>query len=139
VTGHRRLTDGSPCAHGRDVGSGVVLVLTLCAVIAALGLGLTAAGGAIVARHRADSAADLAALAAAGPPLADCTRADAVAVVSGARVVACTVLADGSVVVTVAATLPGWLDRLAGGRRPLGRARAGRPAPGETGDGGSYD
>ena len=49
----------------RDRGSGTVYALVLVAVLAAISLGAAAVGGAVVARHRAMAAADLAALAAA--------------------------------------------------------------------------
>jgi len=105
----------------------VVLVLGLVAVV--LGIAMLVSGwcAATVARHRAEAAADLAALAAATPDLPDCARAADVAARSGAALVSCTVRGDGSVFVAVTVALPGWLDQLAGGRRPVARARAGRP------------
>lgn len=48
-----------------DRGSGTVYALVVLAVLAAVGLGAAAVGGAVVARHHAMTAADLAALAAA--------------------------------------------------------------------------
>lgn len=51
-------------AHS-DRGSGSVLVLALCLVALALAAAVAGLGSALVARHRAEAAADLAALAAA--------------------------------------------------------------------------
>ncbi len=52
--------------HDRhDRGSGTIYALVLVAVVAATAVGAAAVGGAVIARHRAMSAADLAALAAA--------------------------------------------------------------------------
>jgi secretion/DNA translocation related TadE-like protein len=121
----------SPAAGPRrpETGSGVVLVLGLAAVTIGLGVVLTALGAAAVARHRAESAADLAALAAAaGWPAPDCGRAQPVAAAAGARVLDCRTLPDGSVLVETTCRLPGGLDRWAGTHRPIGRARAGRAA-----------
>jgi secretion/DNA translocation related TadE-like protein len=73
---------------------------------------------AVLARHRADVAADLAALAAAGeiglrPPQELCSRAATVAAADGARITSCTadLSADGRsgtvlVTVAVAVSLP---------------------------------
>ena len=49
----------------RDRGSATIYAITVIAVLAAIALGAAAVGGAVVARHRAMAAADLAALAAA--------------------------------------------------------------------------
>ena len=119
----RRPRRGRP----QDRGGGVVLVLGLVAVALGVAFALTALGAAAVARHRADAVADLAALAAAAPETADCARAAGVAARSDAALLSCGVRSDGSVVVEVTVALPGWLDRLAGAARPVGRARAGRP------------
>ena len=105
----------------------MVLVLGLVAVVLGIAMLVSGWGAATVARHRAEAAADLAALAAATPDLPDCARAADVAARSGAALVSCTVRGDGSVFVAVTVALPGWLDQLAGGRRPVARARAGRP------------
>ena len=48
-----------------DGGSGTIYALVVLAVLAAIALAASAVGGAVVARHRAMAAADLAALAAA--------------------------------------------------------------------------
>lgn len=98
---------------------GTVLVVTLVRAVA------------VLARHRAESAADLAALAAAtrigtsGPP---CAAAADLAARNGARLVSCRLRVDpdgraGTVVVRVsaAATLP-----VVGAREVTASARAGR-------------
>jgi secretion/DNA translocation related TadE-like protein len=116
---------------GADTGSGVVLVLALAAVFLGLVMVIVAVGGASAIRHRADAAADLAALAAAAAgPVTGCQRAAVVAEASGASLLGCHQLPDGSVVVETGMDLPGWLGGLAAGHRPAGRARAGRvPEP----------
>ena len=77
----------------------MVAALTL---VAAVGLTL---GSAIVSRHRAQAAADLAALAAASGltagPAAACARAAAIATAMGAEAASC-VVAELDVVVSVA-------------------------------------
>ncbi|MFE3251851.1 Rv3654c family TadE-like protein [Streptomyces sp. NPDC059209] len=82
----------------RDRGSATVwaalATTALCAVFAVI----LAMGQAVVARHRAGSAADLAALAAAGHALrgaeAACARAAEVAGAQGAEVVRCAVVGE---------------------------------------------
>jgi secretion/DNA translocation related TadE-like protein len=122
---------GADTRAGRpDAGSGVVLVLAVIAVTIWTALLVAALGNVIVARHRAEAAADLSALAAAsaGPP-PDCARAAAIAATSGARLLGCRSLPDGSVEVEVICALPAWIAAWAAGAitRPVGRARAGRP------------
>jgi secretion/DNA translocation related TadE-like protein len=135
VTGRRRAR------RPRDTGSASIWVLA-CAVLVLVVAALAAIRGlAVLARHRAESAADLAALAAAGRIgiSADyCARAAAVARRNGAAVTSCSpdLSADGrtgSVVVTVHLNvdLP-----LVGGRTVAATARAGRmPAPSPVHDG----
>ncbi|WP_432561546.1 Rv3654c family TadE-like protein [Kineococcus sp. SYSU DK003] len=114
----------------RDEGSGSVLAVGLCAVLLSgvvLGLGV---GSAVVARHRAEAAADLAALAAADVVLgrADgdpCTRARVVLAAHGAGAQGCAVAADGSV--TVTATVRAGVLGTA-----RASARAGQAAPQAT-------
>lgn len=95
-------------------------IALLCVVF---GVGL-ALGQAVVTRHRAAGAADLAALAAAGHWAegrdAACARADRVARAQGARLVRCAVVGDVSDV--TAASERGPLTAQA-------RARAGPPGP----------
>ena len=77
--------------------SGAVTVLAVFAVFAILAftIGCFAVGSVVVARHRAQSAADLAALAAAARvpagPQAVCLRAQAVTAAMGARLRGCEV------------------------------------------------
>ncbi len=90
-------------------GSATVLVIAgVMASCAIAGLWL-ASGRAALARQRAETAADLAALAGAqalaGSPAAVCTDAGAVAAANGGRLVACAV--DGqAVVVAVSVSRP---------------------------------
>ncbi|WP_432547028.1 Rv3654c family TadE-like protein [Kineococcus sp. SYSU DK004] len=126
-------------AGGPDRGSGTVLVLALgCVALTALLLVL-ALGGAVLARHRAASAADLAALAAADVLLGraggvPCERAGRVVAAHGAAApgaavpafVECAPAADGSVLVRVAVPVTGPLGALGPARAA---ARAGAAAP----------
>lgn len=127
--------DPSPGRQLGDDGSGTVLAVGLVAVLAMLVLATTTLGAAVVARHRAATAADLAALAAAdrttgrasGPA---CLAAREVAATNNAALTGCTVDPDGSVTVTVQVSLPGSLRRLGSASA---RARAGRPpSPGAS-------
>ncbi|MBM7807180.1 secretion/DNA translocation related TadE-like protein [Geodermatophilus bullaregiensis] len=104
--------------------------MALAGVLAAVGLAAVLVGAAVVARHRAGSAADLAALAAAsravvGDPAA-CATAGEVAQANGAALTTCAV-GDGAVVdVTVEVGVR--LGPL-GTRRATGTARAGPVQP----------
>ncbi|MEX5719419.1 Rv3654c family TadE-like protein [Geodermatophilus maliterrae] len=114
----------------RERGSATVWAVALAGVLAAVGLAAVLVGAAVVARHRAGSAADLAALAAAsravvGDPAA-CTTADEVAQVNGAGLTACTV-GDGAVV-EVSVEVGVRLGPL-GTRRATATARAGPVRP----------
>jgi secretion/DNA translocation related TadE-like protein len=89
---------------GRDRGSATILVLAVGLVTVLLGVAVAAAGAAIVARHRAQGAADAAALAGAAVAVdgevAACAVATDVATANGAQLVHCGL--DGwDVVVTV--------------------------------------
>jgi secretion/DNA translocation related TadE-like protein len=110
-------------------GSATVWVLALSGVLAVVGVAAVLVGAAVVARHRAASAADLAALAAGGQVVtgnpAPCTTAADVAAANGAELTACTV--DGAAVVEVAVRVPVRLGGL-GVRWAAARARAG-PVP----------
>ena len=81
-----------------DRGSATVLVLGVAGLLVTVTAGMLAVAGTLAARQRADSAADLAALAAAraaapgltaGPGEPGCALADRVAAAAHARVVAC--------------------------------------------------
>ncbi|WP_433499236.1 Rv3654c family TadE-like protein [Sphaerimonospora sp. CA-214678] len=106
-------------------GSATVWAVAMMALICVAALVVVQIGAAAVARHRARSAADLSALAAASWMFAEpgraCERARTVAMVNGARLRSCS-LSDGvaAVSVVVAITLP-----LAGNRTATGTARAG--------------
>jgi len=68
---------GRPCAAGRQQDSGVATIWTAMAVAALAGVAVLACwlGAAVLARHRAESAADLGALAAAAHAAEGPTRA----------------------------------------------------------------
>ncbi|BBX68036.1 hypothetical protein MPSYJ_14970 [Mycolicibacterium psychrotolerans] len=87
-------------------------------------------GSAVVARHRASAAADLAALAAAAQvpagPQAACAAAESVARAMAATVASCDV--DGLDVIVVARAAPGFGARVAG--PATASARAGPAEPG---------
>ena len=111
-------------AAASDEGSATVLVLSLTCVVVLVATVLVALGAVAVARHRAGSAADLAALAAASRALQGqaeaCALAGSVAGAGGARLVRCAL--DGAtadVVVEVSADGP---------LAALGPARAGARA-----------
>lgn len=113
-----------------DRGAGTVLVLAVCAGLVALGAGLGVLGQAAVARHRAEAAADLAALAAAdvllGRAAGDaCARAEGTAAANRATLASCEV-GSGSTVAVVVRVRPAGAAALLG--PATGRARAG-PAP----------
>ena len=119
-----RLGRRSECrSKAGDAGSATVWVLCCCLLVWA-GLAALARGSAVVARHRAESAADLAALAAAKAALSGadpCPRAAAVVAAAGAaRLERCALAADLSVTVQVSVPASGW----AGLDLPPARARA---------------
>jgi secretion/DNA translocation related TadE-like protein len=107
-----------------------VLAAFMAAVLITVALGGLKIGSAVVARHRAQSAADLAALAAAAKvpdgPAAACREAATVAGAMRASVRECAVdQLDVNVVVTV--VVGGWTGAQAGAA-----ARAGPAAPAQT-------
>lgn len=115
----------TPGPGDRDRGSGTVWAVIVMALLASLALGAVAVGGAVVTRHRAAGAADLAALAAADAVATaasePCSRAALVAERHGGVLTSCVI--DG-MVVDVVVELP------AGGLVDVGlsasvRARAG--------------
>ncbi|MFL6085147.1 MAG: Rv3654c family TadE-like protein [Mycobacterium sp.] len=109
-------------------GSASLVAVAMIAVLVAITIGGVYVGSAVIARHRAQAAADLAALAAA-VHLADgtaCTKASAVARAMRTAVTQC-VVEDLDVIVTVDAPL-------AVGRMDVGPARAAaRAGPADTG------
>lgn len=107
----RRVRGGE---GGRDRGSGTVAVLGVVGVLLAMTVGALTVVSAVVASHRAQSAADLAALAAGAALVAGegsgaaCGRGVAVAARNGGSVTSCRAGPDLSVelVVDVPATMP---------------------------------
>jgi len=103
-------------ATARDEGSATVWVLGLAVLLvgcAWVTLLVTTAAG---VRHRAEAAADLAALAAAAAAQdgrAPCEAAAEVASANGGRVVSCLLAADQSVLVRVVVDVPPALARWA--------------------------
>ncbi|SDO90845.1 helicase/secretion neighborhood TadE-like protein [Klenkia soli] len=110
-------------------GSATVWTVALAAVLALVGAATVLVGAAVVARHRAGAAADLAALAVAGRAVlgdpAACDTGRAVAQANGADLTSCTVGPDAVVAVEVA--VPVQLGPV-GVTQAAGRARAG-PVP----------
>lgn len=113
-----------------DAGYATVFAAAAVGVLVCLlGLGLQV-GAAVLARHRAETAADLAALAGAreavrGADVA-CARATEVAADNGARLVACSV--EGWTVIVVTQRSCGCMPSVSGDAS--GRARAGPVASG---------
>jgi len=132
VTAARHPGRGWPGRHGRDEGAGSVLVLA--AAVVAL-VALAAAGvlaQAVAARHRAATAADLSALAAAERLQSGhgsggaCTAARAVAAINGGMLARCTV--SGREVEVTVRVASGPADRLLRLPDPVRLARAGPSA-----------
>jgi secretion/DNA translocation related TadE-like protein len=121
----------------RPAEHGAAGLLTVWASAAVLAVAVTALawGGALVARHRAGRAADIAALAGAATLQAGgdgCTAAARLAGAQGARVTSCEVVAATTVLLEVAVDVVGPAARW--GRLPPARARA-RAGPAWTADG----
>ncbi|MFJ2028331.1 Rv3654c family TadE-like protein [Streptosporangium sp. NPDC087985] len=111
---------------GRDQGAATVWAVGLMALIFMVAVVVMSAGTARVARHRAQSAADLSALAAArwalAAPERACAEAASLAEGNGARITRCSVHGDGIADVQVAV----WLSLpVMGARRITADARAG--------------
>jgi secretion/DNA translocation related TadE-like protein len=125
----RRLMDRSRTGAGCERGSATVLTVGAVAAVVVVLAGVLVVSGVVRDVHRARAAADLAALAAAGPLSsgggADCALAASVAAANGAVLTGCAVGGDGSVLVSASVGrrwAPGW------GGLPAtvsGRARAG--------------
>jgi secretion/DNA translocation related TadE-like protein len=96
-----------------DRGSASIWVLSCCALLMVIAAFATVRGLAVLGRHRAESGADLAALAAAGQigvSDAECAAAARIAAANGARLTSCHLSLhpdgrSGTVVVGVIATL----------------------------------
>ncbi|MER5486344.1 Rv3654c family TadE-like protein [Streptomyces sp. NPDC002812] len=110
----------------RDRGSATVWGVVVVTVLMAVFGGVLLLGQAVVSRHRAAAAADLAALAAAASwahgPEAACATAVRVAVAQGVQITGCVVTGE---VAEVTARTP------TGPFRPELRSRAGPTVPGE--------
>lgn len=112
-----------PSPDSEETGAATVLAAALVAVLVSAAVGGIAVGAAVVARHRAQAAADLGALAAAAAlpagPRAACQRAEAVVAAMRGTIVDCHAEGlDASVSVEVGAA--GTF-----GRRARASARAG--------------
>lgn len=121
-------TGARGCRRDVERGAAAVLVLACAGVLVLLSLTAGAVAAVAVARQRAASVADLAALAAADRALdgerAACERAGVVAALSGATVISCRL--DGDVAETAVQVRPaGRLGQLG---VATGRARAGPAA-----------
>ncbi|MFE4633848.1 Rv3654c family TadE-like protein [Streptomyces sp. NPDC056773] len=123
---------GAARADARDRGSATVWGVVVATVLVAVFGGVLLLGQAVVSRHRAGAAADLAALAAAvswahGPEAA-CATAARVAGAQGAQVTGCAVTGEVAEVTTRAPTGPFG---------PELRSRAGPPPPAPLDEGAS--
>ena len=109
----------------RDTGGAAVWVLAVGLICVLVSVGFAAAGAAVVARHRAQTAADLAALAAAVHAAEGregaCEHARRIASANGSRLVSCRV--DGLDVTVTTEARPAGVAALVGVAR--GSARAG--------------
>lgn len=92
-----------------DRGSAGVWVLALSGVLLLAGAASVLAGLAIISRHEAGTAADLAALAAASQALSGsdiaCASAEEIAQLNGADMQSCSLGSEGVVAVTVTVTV----------------------------------
>lgn len=118
---------------GPERGSASVWVVACCALLLAVALAGTLRTGAVLARHRAESAADLAALAAAGQIGVSpdgCPAASRIATAYGASLLRCeSSLAPGGRSGTVIVSLSMRVRLpVVGSRRVVASARAGREA-----------
>jgi len=114
----------TPTVIAGDDGSATLWALALVLVLWVSVAGVLLAGIAITARHRAATAADLAALAAAAalPAGPACTRANRIAVANGATISSCQV---SGAAVEVTATVTVDALRYLGVGAVSARARAG--------------
>ncbi|WP_375500476.1 Rv3654c family TadE-like protein [uncultured Jatrophihabitans sp.] len=115
----------------RQRGSATLWVVGCIALLLVVAEVATVRAAAVVARHRAESAADLAALAAAGRIGVDdqsCTAAGHVATANGARLRTCTVhlAGDGRSGTVLARVVLHVHLPIAGSRDVVASARAGR-------------
>lgn len=120
---------------GGDRGSAAIWVLAGCALLLSVGWAGVLRTEAVLARHRAESAADLAALAAAGrigvgPD--ECAAARSIAAANGAAVSRCSLdlASDGRSGTVVVRVRAGVRFPVVGARTVTASARAGRLGPG---------
>lgn len=120
----RRPSGGRSVRRVSQHGSATVYVLAVVVLLMAVALGAAGFAGLATAKHRATTAADLAALAAASAAVGGCAVAATTAERNGARLTDCVRAgADVTVAVVVVARAPFGL-------RPTVRARArAGPAP----------
>ncbi|MFH8381255.1 Rv3654c family TadE-like protein [Kitasatospora sp. NPDC018058] len=120
----RAARAASAGGYGPDAGSATVWLLALAMLGTAVFAATIAVGAVVAARHRAESAADLAALAAADRLLLEadggCGRAAGIAAAQGAALVSCAVDRSADAVEVVAEVPVGGLPV----RLPVGPARA---------------
>jgi secretion/DNA translocation related TadE-like protein len=108
-----------------DGGAAGLLTVWASAAVLAVSVTALAWGGALVARHRADRAADIAALGGAAALQVGgdgCTAAAGLAAAQGARVTSCRVIDATTLLLEVAVDVVGPAARW--GRLPPARARA---------------
>ncbi|MBA4866563.1 flp pilus-assembly TadE/G-like family protein [Streptomyces sp. PSKA54] len=119
-------------ARASDRGSATVWVVGAVAVLCLVFGAVLTMGQAVIARHEAGGAADLAALAAADHWMEGstpaCARAERVAQAQGARLVRCTVSGEISDV-TAAAGLGPWTAEVRSRAGPAGPVAPGPPPP----------
>ncbi|MBO1418687.1 Rv3654c family TadE-like protein [Streptomyces sp. FH025] len=119
-----RVATAGGRGYGPDAGSATVWLLALAMLGTAVFTATIAVGAVVAARHRAESAADLAALAAADRLLLDpdggCGRAAGIAAAQRAVLVSCAVDRSADAVEVVAEVPVGGLPL----RLPVGPARA---------------
>jgi secretion/DNA translocation related TadE-like protein len=109
---------------GRDRGSATIWILAAGLLTVFVAVAVAAVGAATVARHRAQAAADLAALggaalAVAGEPAA-CARATALAADNGGRILSCRL--DGWDLIVSVEVMPAGIAALAGTARASAKA-----------------
>lgn len=129
MTGHPALPRRRDRALRSDEGSATILVVAGLGVLMMLLLSALGLAAAVLASHRARSAADLGALAGAVSyqeglgAAAACSRAADMVARNAAQLVSCEVDDEGAVLVTVAAPVAGPVRLI----RSLGRPSEGTP------------
>jgi secretion/DNA translocation related TadE-like protein len=131
VTGPRNR--GCMPAPGRDHGSASIWLLCVGCVVVAFGLAGALAAAAATARHRAQVAADLGALAGAryavdGSAVA-CTRAAEIVEANGARLADCRINGVDVIVVAEVSVAGAGTARGAARAGPVGEPSGGRGPP----------